>query len=285
MAARARQAWIRPLFACAALACAGGAGAETADQLRREIAAVGTTERLGAFVPREAPLTEDDGRTLTLGALGGRPVLLSFNYTSCPKLCGLQLAGLAKALRELGWNGERFSVVTVSLDPTEALPQLGRYKQAFAHQTGDGDGVARAWRFVKGRQRDVDELARAVGFKYRHDPKTGEFAHQATLVVLTGDGRVSGYLHGITYAPGALRLALDRAESGRVASATEQASLGGFLLTCMGFDPADPAPRALKIMRAGGTGALLFLLVFMSVYALRDLKVRRSRLRRDGPGL
>ncbi len=285
MPARRRHATARAALVCVALACVGRASAQSADQLRRSVAEVGTTERLGASVPRQAPLTEDDGRPLTLGALGGRPVLLSFNYTSCPRLCGLQLAGLAKALRELGWNGERFSVATVSIDPTDALPQLHRYKQAFVHQAGGGEGVARAWRFVMGAQHDVDELARAVGFKYQYDPKTGEFRHQATLVILTGDGRVSGYLHGITYSSEALIQALDRAQAGRVATGAEQASLGGFLLTCMGFDPADPAPRALKIMRAGGIGALLFLVVFVGVYALRDFRVRRSRLRRDAPGL
>jgi len=38
-------------------------------------------------------------------------------------------------------------------------------------------------------------------------------------------------------------------------------------------------------MRAGGMGALLFLALFVSGYALRDLKIRRSRLRHDGPRL
>ena len=62
-------------------------------------------------------------------------------------------------------------------------------------------------------------LADAVGFKYRFDPKSGEFLHQATLVILTGDGRVSGYLHGISYPPAAFKAALARAEANRVATA------------------------------------------------------------------
>ena len=274
---------IRALAACAALALAGRALAQTAVQLRREVAEVGVEERLGASVPRDASFTGDDGRPLPLGALGGSPVLLSLNYTSCPRLCGLQLGGLARALRELDWDGGRFSVATVSIDPEEKLPQLRRYKEAFVREAGGGAGVAQAWHFLAGAKPEIDALARAVGFRYRYDARTGEFAHQATLVVLTGDGRVSGYLHGISYAPAALRAALDRAEAGRVASAAEQASLGGFLLTCMGFDPADPAPLALKIMRAAGTAALLFLLAFLGVHALRDVRLRRSRARHGSP--
>ncbi len=44
--------------------------------------------------------------------------------------------------------------------------------------------VARAWRFAVASKPDVDALADAVGFRYRSVPETGEFAHQATVVVL-----------------------------------------------------------------------------------------------------
>jgi len=163
------------------------------------------------------------------------------------------------------------------------LPQLRRYKQERVREAGGGRGVEAGWRFLVAGQGDVDALAEAVGFRYRHDPRSGEFAHQATLVVLTGEGRVSGYLHGITYAPAALRQALDRAEAGRVASAAEQKSLGGFLLSCIGLAPGDPAPRALRVMRAGGVLALLFLLSFLSALALRGARRRRPGPARDAP--
>jgi len=268
-------------LACAVLACASAlpnrGAAQTAAQLRREVAEVGVTERLGAAGPRDASFTDDAGRPVALAALAGRPVLLSFNYTSCPRLCGLQLGGLARALGDLGWKGEGFSVATVSIDPAETLPQLHRYKESFVHQAGGGDGVVASWRFLVGAKRDVDALAEAVGFRYRLDPRTGEFAHQATLVVLTGDGRVSGYLHGVTYAREALREALARAGAGRVSSPAEQAGLGGVLLACMGFDPADPAPRALKMMRAGGVAALAFLVLLVGGHLLRDQRRRRAR--------
>jgi protein SCO1/2 len=259
---------------------AGGAE-QTAAALRREIEAVGVVERLGAAVPREASFVAADGSPLALGALAGRPVLLSFNYTSCPKLCGLQLAGLAKALRDLRWDGGGFTVLTVSVDPAEKPAQLRAYGEAFVRQAGGGEGVARSWRFVRGDKARIDALAEAVGFKYRYDPRSGEFAHQATLVVLTGDGRVSSYLHGVTYAPDALREAVARARGGAVATAAEQRSLGGFLLTCMGFDPASPAPLALKITRAGGTGVLLLFAAFLAVQFTREVRLRRTRSRRD----
>jgi protein SCO1/2 len=275
MTATYRRASARVL-AIASLCAAPAARAQTTARLQREVAEVGVRERLGAAVPRDAAFTEAAGREVTLRDLGGGPLLLSFNYTSCPRLCGLQLAGLARALRDEGWRGDGFAIATVSIDPAEKPDQLARYKEAFVHQAGGHPGVARAWSFLRGPPAAVDALADAVGFRYRYDPKTGEFAHQATLVVLTADGRVSSYLHGITYAPGALHAAVARASSGAVASAAEQRSIGGFLLTCMGFDPADGTPLALKIMRAGGVAALGFLVAFLGWHALRGSRRRRE---------
>jgi protein SCO1/2 len=270
-----------PLSRCLAVAAAAlvalAGRAQTPEQLRREIAAIGVEERLGADVPVDLVFTGEDGRPVALRDLSGQPVLLSFNYTSCAKLCSLQLAGLARALRESSWKGEGFSVFTLSIDPAETLPRLRSYEDTFVRQAGGGDGVARSWRFASGAKADIDALAEAVGFRYRYDPDSGQFAHQATLVVLTGGGRVSGYLHGVTYAPDALRAALDRAGAGRIATAEEQASLGGFLLSCIGFSPDDPLPLALKIMRAGGGVVGLFLVSFIGGHVARDLRRRRAR--------
>ena len=40
-------------------------------------------------------------------------------------------------------------------------------------------------------QQGEADIAEAVGFRYRYEPSTGEYQHQATLVVLGGDGSVA----------------------------------------------------------------------------------------------
>ena len=264
-------------LAVLAAALPGLATAQTAEQLRRAEAGVAVEERLGAAVPLDGAFHDDEGRPVTLRGLLGRPVLLSFNYTSCPKLCSLQLAGVARMLRDMGWKGEGLSVVTVSIDPAEDAAQLHRFKETYVGQAGGDPAAAARWHFLVGGQADIDALAGAAGFRYRYDARTGEFVHKATLVVLTPDGRVSGYLHGIAYPRESVRAALDRAAGGRVATAEEQAGLGGFLLTCIGFDPDDPTPLGLKVMRAGGVAVAVFLFGFLGVQLLRGQRLRRSR--------
>jgi protein SCO1/2 len=265
------------VLAVAALAAATPARAQNAAQVRRELQSLAVDERLGAAAPRDAAFEDEEGRRVTLAELAGRPVLLSFNYVACLRLCGVQLAGIARALHDLEWKGDGFTLFTVSIDPAEQRAASRRSKEEVVRQVAGGDGVARAWRFVRGRPEDVEALARAVGFRYRPDPATGQIAHPATLVVLTGDGRVSGYLHGIRPEAAALRAAVDRATADRVATASEQASLGGFLLMCVGLDPSDPTPRALKVMRAAGTLSVGIALLIVGVQALRGSRTRREQ--------
>ena len=165
----------------------------------------------------------------------------------------------------------------MSIDPEEGRAASRASWEEVVRQVGGGDGVARAWRFVRGRPEDVEALARAVGLKYRRNPTTGQIDHPATLVVLTGDGRVSGYLHGVSPEPAALRAAVDRAAADRVATAAEQASVGAFLLVCMGLDPSDPTPRALKVMRAAGTLSVGIALAFIGFQALRAARTKREQ--------
>ncbi len=54
------------LLAAAALP----ARAQTTDQLKREVAAIGVEEKLGAAVPRAATFTDSEGRPVTLAELG-----------------------------------------------------------------------------------------------------------------------------------------------------------------------------------------------------------------------
>jgi protein SCO1/2 len=253
--------------------------AQRQDHLRRELVGVEVVEQLGARVPESASFTDDSGKAVQLGDyLGkGRPLLLSLNYTSCPMLCSLQLNGLAKAIGGMEWKaGEDFEILTVSIDPRDTAKELERTKQVAVRRTGAPARVAPGWHFLAGSPEAIALTAQAVGFKYRFDPDTQQYRHQATLIVLTPDGQVSRYLHGVSYTPTALRDALESAAAGEITSREEQSSLGGFLLNCFAFDPSDNAPLAIQIMRAGGILTLFGLLALLGVYGLRDLRRRRA---------
>jgi len=73
----------------------------------------------------------------------------------------------------------------------------------------------------------------AVGFGYRYDPKSQQYAHASGVIVLTPQGRTSRYFYGIDYAPRDVRLALVEAGNGAIGSPVDQV-----LLFCFHYDPA-----------------------------------------------
>ena len=90
--------------ACVILAMVVAAPARAAEVDRKErlppeLEGVGVTPHPNARLPLDLAFVDSDGRNVTLGQFfdGKRPVILTMNYSSCPRLCSLQLHGLLGA--------------------------------------------------------------------------------------------------------------------------------------------------------------------------------------------
>ena len=105
----------------------------------------------------------------------GRPVILNLVYYTCPMLCGEELAGEASALGVLRFTpGKEYEVVSVSFNPDETPKDAAEKKKIYIdrmneHLEHKTDG--RGWHFLTGQQPEIKQLADAVGFHYRRDPR------------------------------------------------------------------------------------------------------------------
>lgn len=194
----------------------------------------GIDQRLGASVPLDLPFRDEHGARVALGdCTAGKPTVLVLAYYRCPMLCTQVLNGLLRALRAIPDSaGGAFNVVVVSFDPREKPPLAALKKAAYLREYGR-PGAEAGWHFLTGDPVAVASLADAVGFRYRYDPDTEQYAHASGLVVLAPDGTVSRYLLGVRFEPRDLRLALAEASEGKVGSPADQA-----LLLCYRYDPA-----------------------------------------------
>lgn len=223
-----------------------------------ELNEVGVTPHLDAQIPLSLPFVDADGTPVTVRQFfdGKRPVLLTMNYSNCPMLCSLQLTGLFEGLSGMSWSiGENFQMVTVSIDPKETPERARLTKQKYMKVYGR-PGAAGDWHFLTGEEKNIQALARTVGFGYRYDPDSKQYAHAAVTMVCTPDGRVSRYLNGIEYDPQTLRLSLVEAAQGKIGSAMDQA-----VLFCFHYDETKGryGPAAMKIMRLGGAVTMILL--------------------------
>ena len=112
-------------------------------------------------------------------------------------------------------------------------------------------------------------LADAVGFHYRYDPATGQYAHAAGVIVLSPDGKVSRYLYGIEYPPRDLRLALVEASAERIGTATDRV-----LLLCYHYDPATGkyGLAVLRVLRWAGVATVIGFGAGIGLLLYRDRK-------------
>lgn len=237
--------------------------------LPTELEGVGVEEKLGSRVNLNLEFTAENGYQVPLKKYfeTGRPVVLNLVYYKCPMLCSLVLNAQTKVLRDLQWTvGREFEIVTVSIDPQEMFDLAQAKKKWYLEQYGREEAAA-GWHFLTDYQGNAKRLADQVGFNYKWDAKTEQWAHAAAVMVLTPDGRVSRYLYGLTYRDRDMRLALTEASEGRLGTMGDK-----LLLYCFHYDPAAKSyvPFARNIMRAGGALTVLVLGTFLSVLWRRE---------------
>lgn len=236
-------------------------------------------QKLNEQVPLNLTFRDESGREVQLREyFGKKPILLTLVYYECPSLCGLVLQGLLKSLRVLNYTpGEQFDIVTVSISPKETPELAAAKKQNFLKEYGRLD-AAKGWHFLTGEETQIRKLADAVGFRYVYDPKSGQYAHAAGVMLLTPSGKVARYFYGIEYSPRDLRLGIIDASQGKVGSPVEKV-----ILFCYQYDPTT-GKYSLAIIRIVQLASVLTVMVlggFMATQFFREKRARALRKREE----
>jgi len=225
---RARAILAPVLAALAAALTLGTAAAQGIDQdaaLRASQAAVGRTVGEHRFI-------DADGKPFRLESLRGRPVLVSFIYTSCAFVCPTITTSLARSAaiaREM--LGERsFAVVSIGFDVRNDTPEQLR---RFAEERGVRDPD---WHFLSVDQATLDALARELGFTYA--PVGGGFDHLTQVTIVDAAGRVYQQVYGTELEPPMIADPLKRLALGATVGERPMAEfLSRVRLLCTSYDP------------------------------------------------
>lgn len=134
---------------------------------------------------RPAPalgLTDQHGKVVTLAALRGRPVIVTFAYAHCETVCPLVVQDVVQAGRSL--ELERPAIVVITLDPWRDTPS--RLAAMAAHW-----GLPDDAHVLSG---SVDSVAVALdrwGIPRSRDPRNGEVTHPTMVYLLDQAGRIA----------------------------------------------------------------------------------------------
>lgn len=145
-------------------------------------------------------LTNQDGKTVRLSDLAGRPWVADFVFTKCPSSCPIlstQMAQLDRFLDQRGDAVRGVRLVSISVDPVhDTPPVLARYAASFK--------ASRRWLFLTGGRDEVYGLI-TQGFKLGVDDtpapqvKGAEpIIHSTRFVLVDGEGNIRGYYGAFT---------------------------------------------------------------------------------------
>ena len=128
----------------------------------------------GARLP-EFELRNAEGETVTAAGLRGRPVVVTFIYSTCEDTCPGQVQSIRGALDDLGRD---VPVVGVSVDPANDTPARARAFVLEQSMTGRMD-------FLLGSRAALARLWQAFGIAPQRDGRD----HSAYTVLVDAEGR------------------------------------------------------------------------------------------------
>lgn len=200
---------------------------DDAEALRTSQAAIGRV--LGGYA-----LTDSTGAPLTLEQLRGRPVVLSFIYTSCYYVCPsitLRLRQTAKVARD-ALGDTAFSIVTVGFDTARDTPDR---MAIYGRERGVGGS---GWYLASADAATMTRLTRDAGFTYVASPKG--YDHVTQTSILDGSGRIVLQVYGEDFAPPSVVEPLKKLVwGGKVGRPTLASLIDRVKLVCTIYDPAS----------------------------------------------
>lgn len=188
-----------------------------------DLSDVGIDQRLDAQVPLNLSFRDENDSPVTLQKyFDGKPVILSLVYFNCPLMCPEVLSGVTKAVNLMKLQpGKDYRLLTVSFDPKDTPPSALQ-ERAVQQQHLESLGAGRDWHFLTGNEASIQQLTRALGFRYKWDSHTQQFYHATGIIVLTPQGKISKYFYGIEYNPTDLRFGLIQASNNQIGTVVDQ---------------------------------------------------------------
>lgn len=227
----------------------------------------GVVSKEGGFIDLTTPFRDHKNNLARIGDFfnNGKPVVLSFNYSNCPKLCSVQLENMVDTLKQIDFKiGSDFEMVSVTINPAETPDRaqqnidiyLRRYNLAEAK-----DG----FHFLVGEEKNIRSLADQTGFEYKYIDSQKLYSHPPVFILLSPEGKIVRYIHGLDYDPKTMRLALIEAAAGKIGSPINIASYG---LGCFVFDETTGKYtfQAMALMRIGAVLTIIALGVTLIPY-------------------
>jgi protein SCO1/2 len=206
---------------------------KVSSEVPKELVGVGIEEKIGQDIDLSMMVTNEKGEKVALSSFfkTHKPVIMSLVYFNCPGLCNFHLNGLVDTLKKIEWTpSNQFEIVAFSFDAKETPEVALKKKQNYLKSYGRA-GTDEGWHFVTADQATVTKFTDSVGFKFKWNEDAKEWAHASAAIIVSPEGKIMRYLHGIQFEPRDVKLALNEAADGKVGNIVDNA-----MLFCFKYD-------------------------------------------------
>lgn len=243
------------------LLAANAAHADPAALALDRRAALQVSQTVVGSTPGDYTLLDSEGRLVRLSSFRGKPLLVSFIYTSCYHVCPASTLALHQAVKSMRdqFGSDQFNIASIGFDQPADSPDA---LEAFALQQRIDE---KNWFFLSPRAEDVAMLARDFGFSYVATP--AGFDHTLQVTILDANGRIRRHVYGDRYAAAAVGEPLRRLLLGSPLdpAAPWTSLLDRVRILCSVYDPKSGRYRAdytLPLVVAGGVTFLIAMFWF-----------------------
>lgn len=202
-------------------------------EMPEELKDVGVVEQIGNNIDLNLTVRNEKGESVLLSSFfhKHKPVILSPIYFNCPGLCNFHLNGLTDTLKSVDWSpSKEFEIIAFSFDSRETPEVASQKKESYLKLYGRNN-TENGWHFVTADEATVKKLTESVGFKFKWNETAKEWSHASAAIVISPEGKISRYLHGIVFDTRDVKLALNEAADGKVGNIVDSV-----MLYCFKYD-------------------------------------------------
>ena len=225
---------------------------------------IGFEEKQGQYIALDTELINENGDTVIMKNLLGKPTILNLVYYRCPGTCSPLMWGIAKFIEKVDLiPGTDYQILTISFDHTENI-ELGLQKKENYVSSLQDKSLADGWLFFVSDSSNIAKLAQSAGFRFQW--VVDQYSHPTGLIALAPDGKITRYLRGIDFLPFDIKITLIEAAAGKIGP-----SINRLLALCYSYDKKGNQ-FVFNVTRVSG-----ILIIFLSLIILAVLFLSRKR--------
>ena len=218
-------------------------------------AGVGLTEKTGGFIDMNAKFLDSKGQEVILKDYIDRPTLVLMIFFHCSQACGLQMAFLATALKQMNdIPGKDYKVLSISFDDEDTPESAKNMKNGYIKLAQD-DFPPENWLFLTGSQKNIKAVTKSLGYQFKKIEKHN-FIHPNVLVTVSGNGQITRYLHGPNFQAFDVSMSLAEARKGILGISIKKA-----FSYCFEYDPLKKR-YVFKVFQMIGIVTVIVLILF-----------------------